>query len=128
MDDGHAPRRARTYRDLDVWRESVELVAQVYTLTESFPPGEQFGLVSQLRRASTSVPANIAEGQGRLHRGDFVHHLSMARGSLYETESHLFVARRLGFIGDEALDRVDAQLGVVARMLNGLIRSLRPTE
>lgn len=121
-------KRARSYRDLDAWRESVELAAHIYRLTESWPKSEQYGLVAQVRRASTSVPANIAEGQGRLHRGDFVHHLSIARGSLYETESHLFVARRLNFIDDELLAGVERQSSLVARLLNGLIRSQRTTD
>jgi len=112
------------YRELKVWQRSMDLVAEVYALTKSFPSDEVFGLTSQLRWSAVSVPANIAEGQGRLHRGDFLHHLSMARGSLSETETHLQIASRLGYVQDEAVAPIWALCQDVGRLLNGLIRSL----
>ncbi len=72
----------QTYRDLVVWQKSMDLVVEVYELSRSFPRAEAFGLTAQLRSAVVSIPSNISEGQGRLHRGDFRHHLSIARGSL----------------------------------------------
>jgi four helix bundle protein len=112
------------YRELKGWQRSMDLVSEVYALTKSFPSDEVFGLTSQLRRSAVSVPANIAEGQGRLHRGDFLHHLSMARGSLSETETHLQIASRLGYVQDEAVAAIWALCQEVGRLLNGLIRSL----
>jgi four helix bundle protein len=104
----------------------MDLVVSVYQITAAFPKHEMFGLTSQLRRSVTSVPANIAEGQGRLHRGDFLHHLSIARGSLTESETHLLIAERLSYLNRESMAGVWQQCQEVGRLLNGLIRSLQP--
>ena len=88
----------QTYRDLTVWQKSMDLVAEIYRLTKLFPQEELFGLTSQIRRAAVSVPANIAEGYGRIHRKEYLHHLSIARGSLMEVETHLQIAVRLTFL------------------------------
>ena len=116
----------RSFRDLLVWQLSVELAVEVYALTKTFPKEEQFGLTSQLRRAAVSIAANIAEGHGRLHRGDFLHHLSFARGSLAEAETHLIIANRIALIDDEMLSVLEGRCGEIGRVLNGLIRSLIP--
>src|SRR5687767_4131966 len=89
--------RVRSYRDLVVWERAVDLAAEIYRLSAGFPRQEQFGLTSQVRRASVSVAANIAEGSGRATSRDLMNFLSIARGSLNETESLIFVAQRLGF-------------------------------
>jgi four helix bundle protein len=114
----------QSYRDLAVWQKSMDLVVEVYRLSKLLPREEQFALASQLQRASVSIPANIAEGHGRLHRGDFYRHLSIARGSLMEVETHLQITVRLGYISETALSDVWTLLGDVGRLLNGLIRSL----
>ena len=114
----------KTYRDLDVWQRSVDLVLTAYALSKKLPSKERFGLTSQLQRAAVSIPANIAEGYGRIHRGDYVHHLSMARGSLAELETHVTIAVRLGFIErDEAMEvwNLSQEVG---KMLNKLVQSL----
>lgn len=80
------------YRDLLVWQKAMEVVLACYRLSETFPKTETFGLASQLRRAAVSIPANIAEGHGREHLGDYLHHLSIANGSLMEAETHLLLA------------------------------------
>ncbi len=85
----------KTYRDLEVWQRSVMMVEAVYELASRFPSQERYGLCSQLQRAAVSVAANIAERYGRLHRAEYVHHLSMARGSLFEVETLLTIAGRL---------------------------------
>jgi len=77
----------QTYRDLNAWKKAMDLVEGTYALTKSFPGTERFGLTSQIQRAVVSIPANIAEGNARKHRGDYVHHLSIARGSLAELET-----------------------------------------
>ena len=87
----------KSYRDLDAWKKAIETVEAVYTLAQTFPESEKYGLASQIQRASVSVPSNIAEGYGRTHRGDYLRHLSIARGSLYEVETQLLIAVKLGF-------------------------------
>ena len=91
----------KTYRELDVWKKAVDMVVMVYELTRELPTEEKYGLISQMQRAAVSVPANIAEGYGRVHRGDYVHHLSIARGSLAELETHITIAVRLDFLARE---------------------------
>lgn len=109
---------------LTVHSKAIDLVAVVYGITGHFPKHELFGLTSQLRRALVSLPANIAEGQARIHRREFLHHLSMARGSLAEVETLLLVAVRLNYVQSDDLRTVHVQAKEVARMLAGLIRSL----
>jgi len=114
----------KSYRELEVWQQGMDLVVEVYRVSKAFPQDERWGLTSQAQRAATSVPANIAEGQGRVHRGDFVHHLSIARGSLMELETHLQIANRLGLLQDAEFDALWARCQDVGRLLNGLLRSL----
>ncbi len=115
----------KSYRELDVWKKAMDMVVAVYELTSKFPARELYGLTSQMQRAAVSVPANIAEGYGRLHRGDYIHHLSIARGSLAELETHVALAVRLGFAkrSEAALLWNTAQ--EVGKMLSGMIRSLQ---
>ena len=91
-----------TYRELAVWQKAVQLVKLVYAQVEQFPAEEKYALADQVRRAVTSIPANIAEGNGRLSNKDYAHFLAIARGSLYETISHLDVAESLGYISRSA--------------------------
>jgi four helix bundle protein len=115
----------RTYRDLDVWQKSMDLVVEIYRLTRLLPPEEQFGLASQMQRAAVSIPANIAEGHGQLHKLVFVRHLSAARGSLTELETHLQIAVRLDYLNRDQARPAWVLLQDVGRLLNGLIRALR---
>ena len=101
----------RSYRDLKVWQRAVDMVEEVYSLSRRLPSEEKFGLTSQLRRAAVSVPANIAEGYARAQRGEYLQHLSIARGSLAEVETLLTLAARLGFMGR---DQAPAGLGTGA--------------
>ena len=112
----------RDYRDLTVWQKAIDLVTEVYRVTRSFPKEEMFGLTSQLRRAAVSVPSNIAEGQGRLRRGEFRQFLGMAKGSLAELDTQLLIARNLGYLGNPA--PASERIAEVARLLNGLLNSL----
>ena len=86
------------YRELLVWQRAMDLVEAVYRLTGHFPSTQIYGLTSQLRRAAVSVPSNIAEGQGRSTTRDFLHHLSMAQGSLFEAETQISIGQRLGYL------------------------------
>jgi four helix bundle protein len=113
----------RKHRELLVWQESVDLVMLVYRLTDSFPKTEAYGLTSQLRRAVTSVPANIAEGAARSGTKELLHFLSMANGSLSELDTHLEIADRLGYVPDR--EELDQKLELVFRLLSGLTASLR---
>jgi len=113
------------YQQLIAWQKAIALVTAIYAETKSYPREEIYGLTSQLRRAAVSVPSNIAEGQGRATRGEFIQFLSHARGSLYELETQIIIATDLKYIvpvrKDPLLDRI-TELG---RILNGLIASLQ---
>ena len=110
----------QSYRKLEVWHDGVELVAEVYRLTEAFPVRERYGLTSQIRHAAVSVPSNIAEGYGRATRGEYLNHLSVAKGSLNEVETLCAVCLRLG-IGDEAtLTELGSRLALLQQRLTRL--------
>ena len=112
------------YRELIVWQKGVTLVTDVYRRTASFPKQEMYGLTSQIRRAAASVPANVAEGQGRCSRGEFRLFLGHARGSLYELETHILVAHNLNYLSEEDYSQLMAGIHEVGRLLNGLLKSL----
>jgi four helix bundle protein len=114
----------KSHRDLIVWQKAMDLVVTVYRATESFPKTESYGLTSQIRRAVTSIPANIAEGQGRRFAKEFIYFLANARGSLWELDTHLEAASRLGFLTNHVHQELQLQLDEVGRMLNGLMRSV----
>lgn len=117
--------QVRSYRDLQVWQRAMDLVVRSYKLTSVLPRNETYGLASQIQRAATSIPANIAEGHGREHLGDYLHHLSIANGSLMELETHILVASRLSYLSQEEADQLLTLTGTVGRMLAGLIRALK---
>ena len=114
----------RSYRDLDVWEKAMDLVVGCYRTCNAFPKAELYGLSSQLQRAAVSIPANIAEGHGRSHTREYLHHLSIAYGSLMEVETHLQIAARLNYIDDSSLLRLLDRTGEIGRMLNRLIQAL----
>ena len=115
---------AQNYRDLIAWQKAMDLVEAVYAATASFPSDERFGLTSQVRRAVVSVPSNIAEGQGRRSRNEFVHFLSVAHGSLREVETQLLIAMRLHYLDEGTGESVLAVSDEVGRLISGLARSL----
>ena len=117
----------QSYKDLIAWQKAMDLVVEVYQVTANFPRDERFGLTNQLRRAAVSVPSNIAEGQGRGPTQDFVRFLRIARGSVQEIDTQLTLAMRLGFLPQEHYDRLAAMITEVAKIINGLIRSI-PTS
>lgn len=118
-------RPVRGYRDLIVWQDSMDLVVAIYRITAAFPREERYSLVDQLRRAAVSVPSNIAEGHGRSRTGDYLRHLSVAVGSLGEVETQVQIARRLEYIIEDDQTRLLGLCNGIAKMLGGLIRSLR---
>ena len=115
----------QTYRDLEAWKAAMDLVESIYTLTRQFPDEERYGLTSQIRRAAVSIPSNIAEGYGRVHRGDYVRFLSIARGSLCEVETQMLLSIRLGYSTRETMVPVWHQTQLVGKIMGGLIRSLQ---
>ena len=115
----------RKYSDLQVWQKAVDLAVDCYRVVKSLPKVETYGLVSQIQRAATSIPANIAEGHGREHLGDYLRFLSAANGSLMELETHLLVAQRLDYFKAEELDGLFKKSSEVGRMLNGLTTKLK---
>lgn len=115
----------RSYRVLELWQRAMDLVTECYRATEGFPAREVYGLTSPLQRAAVSIPANVAEGQGRQRTSEFIQHLSIADGSLTELETHIQIAQRLKYIGHDDAHRLLLRTGEVGRLLNGLHRSLR---
>jgi four helix bundle protein len=118
----------RSYRDLVVWQKAMALVVECYRLAGLLPKNEAYGLVSQIQRAAVSVPANIAEGHGRDHLGDYLHHLSMANGSLMELETHLLLLPQLSYLKVEELEAALRMTDEVGKMISGLSKSLKRTE
>ena len=116
---------ARSYRELLVWQKARALAGRVYRTTERFPRSELYGLTSQTRRAAVSVASNIAEGQGRLTSGEFVHFLGQARGSLLELDTQLLIAQDLKYLDDDTCGELDGEIYQVLGLLNRLIESLR---
>ncbi|MEN1681306.1 MAG: four helix bundle protein [Planctomycetota bacterium] len=117
--------RIRSHHDLSVWQLGMDLTEAVYAITEGFPKQETYGLTSQLRRAAASVPANIAEGNGRDSTKDYLRHLSIAVGSLCEVETFLQLAVRLRYADATKINPLLDMLNEEGRMLKGLQRSLR---
>ena len=113
-----------TYRDLDVWKQGMDLVEACYKLTATFPKSELYGLTSQLRRAAVSIPANVAEGHCRKTTKAYRHHVSLAMGSHGELETCLELGSRLGFLSQNDKGRVLKVCDAVGRLLSGLHRAL----
>ena len=114
-----------SYNDLHAWQRGMDLVEDIYRATATFPKDELYGLTSQLRRAAVSIPSNIAEGQGRLTRGEFIQFLGHARGSLQEMRTQLEIASDLKYLADSDLSKLENHSDQVSKMLNGLIDSMR---
>jgi len=120
--------RVKSYEDLLVWQKSVDLVTEIYRVTSVFPRSETFGLTSQLRRSAVSIPSNIAEGQGRATKGEFIQFLGNARGSLFELRTQVLIAGKLSYLTGECAGELTMQADRVGQLLNGLIRSLSGTH
>ena len=114
----------RSYRDLRVWKEAMNLAEAACRLAGQFPKHEIYGFTSQVRRAAASVPANIAEGYGRESKGAYVQFLRVAQGSVKELETHLLLAARIELTSYAVIDPILRQCETVGKMLRGLIRSL----
>jgi four helix bundle protein len=116
--------KVRSYRDLIVWQKSIRLAVESHRLARALPDSERYVLKDQIFRASVSVAANIAEGHGRLSKGDYARYLSIARGSLLELETLLHIAREVGHISEVEVDNTRCLSDEIGRMLWSLIKSL----
>ena len=114
----------RDYQELEVWQRAMTLAEECYRATKGFPKEEMFGLTSQIRRAAVSIPANIAEGQGRYFTKEFLKHLSIARGSLMELETHLIISERIGLLDSKHLAPLLNLTDEISRMMSGLRKAL----
>jgi len=116
--------RTNDYKDLLVWRKGITLVKQIYHLTHRFPNDEKFVLVSQMRRAAISIPSNIAEGQARKSRAEFVQFLSHAEGSVAELDTQLILSVELGYCSESDVQEAFGLVSELRKMLNSLRRKL----
>lgn len=114
----------RDYKDLIVWRKSMDLVKQVYALTAAFPGDERFGLSNQMRRAAVSIPSNIAEGQSRFHRTEFRQFLGVALGSAAEVDTQIIIAAELGYVSKSDSVLTGDRTAEIRRMIRGLLKTL----
>lgn len=113
------------FKELLVWQKSINFVTEIYELTNDFPKNEMYGLTSQIRRASISIPSNIAEGNSRRSVADYLQFLKIARGSCAEVETQLIIAQNLKFLNEEHYLKLNQDIIEISKMLNGLIKSLK---
>ena len=119
---GVTTNKTRRHHNLMVWQEAMALVKMVYTATSKLPQSEIYGLTSQMRRASVSIPSNIAEGAARTGTKEFLQFLSVSRGSLSELETQIFIAKDLDYIKDEGeiIKQIDKLFGLIGGLMNSL--------
>jgi four helix bundle protein len=121
-------RKAKSYKDLLVWQKGILVLTKVYRLTQGFPDAEKFGLISQMRRAAVSIPSNIAEGQSRHTRKEFIQFLSHAEGSVAELETQVILGVELGFCTLEETEGITSITTELSKMLDSLRRRLEADD
>ncbi len=114
-----------SYKELIAWQKAMDLVVEIYKITEQFPRDQTSVLVSQLQRAAISIPSNIAEGQARFSQKEFYRFLSTARGSLAEVETQFIIAERLGYLQKEQARKIFGTVSELSRILNALIAAIK---
>jgi four helix bundle protein len=117
-------KKSRSYRDLEVWKRSIELVKNIYEASSHFPPAENFGLTQQIRRAAVSIPSNIAEGQFRNFTREFKQFLSIALGSAAGLDTQLIIANQVNYLSIAELNSLLGNLEIIMKMLKKLCISL----
>lgn len=117
--------KSTDYKDLVVWQKAIDFATWIYSLTSRFPKEELYGIVPQMRRAAVSIPSNIAEGQSRQHKTEFIQFLSIAKGSLAELETQLLIASKLGYINDKDLKEGSDRVDDISKLLYALMRKLK---
>ena len=119
--------KIKNYQELNIWKRSVEIVIEIYNTSKNFPKEELYGLTSQIRRASVSIPSNIAEGFNRYHNKEFRQFLYVSLGSCAEVETQLFIAQRLNYVDQEKAPKLIKELGEIGKMINNLIKKINNT-
>jgi four helix bundle protein len=112
------------YKDLTVWQKAMELVVEIYKITEKFPLKERYGLISQMNRCAISIPSTIAEGAGRNTTKDFDHFLAISLGSSFELHTQLLLSNRLGYVPMEVVEKLELELSHIQNMVVKLKKSL----
>lgn len=115
----------RSYKDLEVWKKSIELVKKIYIITKQFPKEEVYGLINQMRRCAVSIPSNIAEGKSRQHTNEYIQFLYIALGSCAELETQLTISQELNYTEGDKLELLLVEIDHIGRMMRGLIKSLK---
>lgn len=118
-------KKIRSFRDLNVWKEGHVLVLMVYKATEEFPKRETYSLIDQMRRAAVSITSNIAEGFSRRGLKEKIQFYAMSQGSLTELYNQVIVSRDVGYLSGESLTRIESQLIIVNKLINGLIKGAK---
>jgi four helix bundle protein len=113
------------YTKLKVWEAAHQFTIDIYNITKKFPTNEQYGLTSQIRRSSSSIPTNIVEGTGQLENGNLIRFLGIAKGSAFESEYQLLLAKDLGYINEEEYNTLTSKVKSIIHMLIALINSLK---
>ena len=116
---------SRAHKNLDVWKRSIELSKMIYQITSSFPSTEQFGLISQMRRAVVSIPSNLAEGAARSGRKEFLQFINIAQGSLSELDAQVELSKELGFLDQKDYNDILAELKMISKQLFGLAKAIK---
>lgn len=116
------------YKKLKVWEDAHQFTINIYNITKKFPNNEQYGLTSQIRRSSSSIPTNIVEGSGQLNNGNLIRFLGIAKGSAFETEYQLLLAKDLKYINQKDYDELNEKIQKIISMLTNLIKSLRSRQ
>lgn len=115
----------QSYRDLVAWQKAMDLVTEIYRISQKFPKEEIFGLVSQMRRAAVAVPSNFAEGYGKSSRKEYIYFLTNARASLLELETQVIIAQNLTYLNEPIANHLLTLTAEVGRIINGLLSSLK---
>ena len=118
----------KSFRDLLVWQRAIQLSVAIYRLTQGFPREEVYGVTSQMRRSAVSVPSNIAEGHGRLSTGEYRQFLGIARGSNFELQTQLEIARALEFGNSKLLDEAEGLSHEVGKMIHGILEGIKDKD
>lgn len=114
----------KNYKELHIWQKGIEIVKQVYMLTKQFPETEKFGIVSQMTRAATSIPANIAEGSSRDSDKDYARFLQLSLGSAFEVQTYLVIVKELNWVSPDKINSVEVLLEEEIKMIHRFISTL----
>lgn len=117
-----------TYRNLQIWKKAMEIVTEIYQHTNAFPKTEIYGITSQIRRASVSIPSNIAEGYGRSSKKEYGRFLTFAMGSLFEVQTQLEISKNLDYIKEEQFEKAYEDTRTLERMLSSYMRKVKETS